>query len=451
MVKFGPGVLVRNQNAFQHVARMQALEMDVDQEPLQAVGVMPEPTLPLDVLTRIADDLLAFRNERNSNIIKYGDMDQDLRQAQAAAAALASSGSRVLRDRINPMLYQSPRFWTTHEMYLFRRTLGRDRAFHAPRNTEAQGLAPMVRRLIVAMPNTKDRSDLCLRSLDREEVNHHFKACVSLCARLRSLIVPFAAGDEIRAKVAYRSSLIELGLVAVNNMNDGFLYIGSLSTYMSAGVNTEQDHSRHIQPLSLTLQSLSLYQGNLSKRSLDGLLATSCDSLTRISIDFGGHYPGGHITTDEFKSSILSLVRLQHLIILTDGFRIHQSNNGDLYTAGLIDELAPQLLQLQSLEFDEDLATTALFDNMPATLKDLRIVHPTHIRPTDLPLLAAQAVRRPQLALRRVVVIWKEEDRANWRRVGGATTDLLAKKMLAIPQLLTPFCFIYKNVFALSS
>ncbi|KAL1714897.1 hypothetical protein EV715DRAFT_208651, partial [Schizophyllum commune] len=298
----------------------------------------------------------------------------------------------VLRDRINPMLYQSPRFWTTHEI---------------------------------------------------EEVNHHFKACVSLCARLRSLIVPFAAGDEIRAKVAYRSSLIELGLVAVNNMNDGFLYIGSLSTYMSAGVNRlsarikqlslqnysyypEQEHSRHIQPLSLTLQSLSLYQGNLSKRSLDGLLATSRDSLTRLSIDFGGHYPGGHITTDELKSHILSLVRLQHLIILTDGFRIHQSNNGDLYTAGLIDELAPQLLQLQSLEFDEDLATTALFDSMPATIKVLRIVHPTHIHPTDLPLLAAQAVRRPQLALRRVVVIWKEEDGANWRRVGGATTDLLA-------------------------
>ena len=343
------------------------------------------------------------------------------------------------------MLYQSPRFWTTHEMYLFRRTLGRDRDFHVPRNTEAQGLAPMVRRLIVAMPNTKERSDLCLRSLDREEVNHHFKACVSLCARLRSLIVPFAAGDEIRAKVAYRSSLIELGLVAVNNMNDGFLYMGSLSTYMSAGVNTsrlsarikhlslqnysyypEQEHSRHVQPLSLTLQSLSFYQGNLSKRSLDGLLATSRDSLTRISIDFGGHYPGGHITTDEFKSSILSLVRLQHLTILTDGFRIHQSNNGDLYTAGLIDELAPQSLQLQSLEFDEDLATTALFDGMPATIKVLRIVHPTHIHPTDLPLLAAQAVRCPQLALRRVVVIWKEEDRANWRRVGGATTDLLA-------------------------
>ena len=92
----------------------------------------------------------------------------------------------------------------------------------------------------------------------------------------------------------------------------------------------------------------------------------------------------------------------------------------------MIDELAPQLLQLQSLEFDEDLATTALFDSMPATIKVLRIVHPTHIHPTDLPLLAAQAVRRPQLALRRVVVIWKEEDRANWRRVGGATTDLLA-------------------------
>ncbi|KAL1690401.1 hypothetical protein GGG16DRAFT_55776 [Schizophyllum commune] len=355
---------------------------------------MPEPTLPLDILTRIADDLLAYRNERNSNIIKYGDMDQDLRQAQAAAAALASSGSRVLRDRITPMLYQSPRFWTTHEI---------------------------------------------------EEVNHHFKACVSLCARLRSLIVPFAAGDEIRAKVAFRSSLIELGLVAVNNMNDGFLYMGSLSTYMSAGVNTgrlsarikhlslqnysyypEQEHSRHIQPLSLTLQSLSLYQGNLSKRSLDGLLATSRDSLTRLSIDFGGHYPGGHITTDEFKSSILSLVRLQHLTILTDGFRIHQSNSGDLYTAGLIDELAPQLLHLQSLEFDENLATTALFDSMPATIKVLRILHPTHIHPTDLPLLAAQAVRRPHLPLRRVVAIWKEEDRANWRRVGGATTDLLA-------------------------
>ncbi|KAL1718382.1 hypothetical protein EV715DRAFT_291212 [Schizophyllum commune] len=68
------------------------MEMDVEQ---QAVVAMPEPTLPLDVLTRIADDLLAFRNERNSDIIKYGDMDQELRQAQAAAAALASSGSRV--------------------------------------------------------------------------------------------------------------------------------------------------------------------------------------------------------------------------------------------------------------------------------------------------------------------------------------------------------------------
>ncbi|KAL1760845.1 hypothetical protein FB107DRAFT_269554 [Schizophyllum commune] len=418
MVKFGPRVLVRNQNACRPVARMQALEMEVDQEPLQAVGVMPELTLPLDVLTRIADDLLAFRNERNSDIIKYGDMDQDLRQAQAAAAALASSGSRVLRDRVNPMLYQSPRFWTTHEMYLFRRTLGRDRAFHVLRNTEAQGLAPMVRRLIVAMPNTKERSDLC---------------------------------DEIRAKVAYRSSLVELGLVAVNNMNDGFLYMGSLSTYMSAGVNTgrlsarikhlslqnysyhpEQEHSRHIQPLSLTLQSLSLYQGNLSKRSLDGLLATSRDSLTRLSVDFGGHYPGGHITTDEFKSSILSLVRLHHLAILTDGFRIHQSNNGRLYTAGMIDDLAPQLLHLQSLEFDEDLATTALFDNMPATLKLLRIVHPTHIHPTDLPLLSAQAVRRPQLALRRVVVIWRDDDRDILRRVGGATTDLLAVQGIAL-------------------
>ncbi|KAL1705038.1 hypothetical protein EV121DRAFT_290768 [Schizophyllum commune] len=440
-----PKVLVRNQSAVRRVCRMQALDMDVDQEALQAVVAMAEPTLPLDVLTRIADDLLAFRNERNSDIIKYGDMGQDLRQAQAAAAALASSGSRVLRDRINPMLYQSPRFWTTHEMYLFRRTLGRDGSQHARRNTENHGLAFMVRRLILAMPETANRNELHLHSLDWEERKHHFVTCISFCVRLTSLIIPFAADHEIRDKVANRPSLVELGLVVPHTfMGSNFLCMESLSTYASAGAMgrqsarirhlsvqnysyyPEREHIRHDQLSDLTLDSLSFYRGNLSKRSLHGLLASSFATLTRLSIDFGGDYPGGHITTDDFRSKILSLVRLQHLSILTDGFRRRQNNDGRLRTAGMIDELAPQLLQLQSLEFDEDLATTALFENMPATIKVLRIVHPTHIHPTNLPLLAAQAVRRPQLALRRVVVIWRDDDRDIWKRVGGATTDLLA-------------------------
>uniref|UniRef100_D8PK58 Uncharacterized protein n=1 Tax=Schizophyllum commune (strain H4-8 / FGSC 9210) TaxID=578458 RepID=D8PK58_SCHCM len=348
---------------------------------------MAEPTLPLDILTRIADDLLAFRTERNSDIIKYGDMNKDIKQSQAAAAALATSGSRVLRDRINPMLYQSPRFWTTYEMQ-----------------------------------------------------------CILLCPRVTSLIVPFSASrGETYNKITYRGSLAELSLCGVNNMDSSaFLTLDSLETYMTGGTpalstrikdlsmenfsySPVEESMPRLAPVDISLESLSLYRGNLAKTSFEGLLASSRDSLTRLSVDFAGEYPGNHITVHDFKTSILSVVHLQHLTVFTKGYRPSGFGGSRSFRlTGLIDEVAPYLWQLQSLEFDEDLGTTALFDNMPATLKVLRLVHPACIHPSDLPLLAAQAVRRLQLALRRVVVIWKDGDHDNWRRVGGVTTDLLA-------------------------
>ncbi|KAI5897727.1 uncharacterized protein SCHCODRAFT_02610069 [Schizophyllum commune H4-8] len=401
---------------------------------------MAEPTLPLDILTRIADDLLAFRTERNSDIIKYGDMNKDIKQSQAAAAALATSGSRVLRDRINPMLYQSPRFWTTYEMYLFRRTLGREQAYRYPRNTEAHGLAFMVRRLVLGTWGSEERrSDLRLSSLESDEIYHHFRQCILLCPRVTSLIVPFSASrGETYNKITYRGSLAELSLCGVNNMDSSaFLTLDSLETYMTGRIkdlsmenfsySPVEESMPRLAPVDISLESLSLYRGNLAKTSFEGLLASSRDSLTRLSVDFAGEYPGNHITVHDFKTSILSVVHLQHLTVFTKGYRPSGFGGSRSFRlTGLIDEVAPYLWQLQSLEFDEDLGTTALFDNMPATLKVLRLVHPACIHPSDLPLLAAQAVRRLQLALRRVVVIWKDGDHDNWRRVGGVTTDLLA-------------------------
>ncbi|TRM65807.1 hypothetical protein BD626DRAFT_485868 [Schizophyllum amplum] len=399
------------------------------------------PALPLDVITRIADYLLAFRNDLNSAIIKYGDIDDDIKKSQAAAAALA--GSRALRQHINPMLYQSPRFETVEQMYLFCRTIGRDRGYHVPRNRDADGLTPMVRRLILTPRMGSGRRVFGLPSIEKRQVDHFFLECLEQCTWITSVVVPFERSREIHEKVMLRSSrVVELGLCAKNNMDYHFLDLDALDRFMNVagpgGAPMLSTKIKHLSldnysyapgrsysgPVDIPLESLSLHAGNLSAQSLSRLLHFSTNTLTSLSIDFAGHEPGLHITTNAFTHAIEHIAHLQDLTIL--GYpHLRRVERVIIQTAGLLDQLSVQLPELRSLEFDDDLATKALLENAPLSLQSLYIIRPTSIKPSDLPLLSAQAARR-QLSLRKVVVAWREEDVAEWQRFGTAVTSLLA-------------------------